>query len=193
MAAEGTPLTELPAGLAIRPMVPADLPVVAAIDREAKPSPWSETAFAAELENPQARAVVLTGSGAILGYAVSWFVAGEIQIHTLAVHPGRRGSGLGELLLLDALWRGFERGGVAATLEVRPSNTAALALYHKYHFVAIGERPHYYRDNAEAALLMDLVIDRTTFEETLRGRWESLLPRLSTWESGGFRGPGGPG
>ncbi len=40
------------------------------------------------------------------------------------------------------------------TLEVRPSNAAALALYKKFGFKSCGRRPHYYLDNGEDAVIM---------------------------------------
>ena len=166
-------------------MTLADLPAVVGIDREAKPSPWTRAGFEAELDNPNSRPMVLTAGDAVIGYAVSWLIAGETQIQTVAVHAAWRGQGWGELLLLQALWRGFNQGAVAATLEVRGSNAAALALYAKYRFTVVGERPRYYRDNREAALLMDLVIDRTTFLSFLESRWKLLKIRLMGEDGGG--------
>jgi ribosomal-protein-alanine N-acetyltransferase len=43
---------------------------------------------------------------------------------------------------------------VRATLEVRPSNRGAIALYEQAGFAAAALRPRYYSDNDEDALLM---------------------------------------
>ncbi|MCP5099650.1 MAG: hypothetical protein GY943_29200 [Chloroflexi bacterium] len=40
------------------------------------------------------------------------------------------------------------------TLEVRRSNQVAQALYLKYQFEIVGERPRYYRDTGEDAIIM---------------------------------------
>ena len=40
------------------------------------------------------------------------------------------------------------------TLEVRPSNAAAVTLYEKLGFKSAGLRPGYYEDNGEAAMIM---------------------------------------
>ena len=40
------------------------------------------------------------------------------------------------------------------TLEVRPSNPAAIALYERFGFVRAGTRPRYYADTGEDALVM---------------------------------------
>ena len=40
------------------------------------------------------------------------------------------------------------------TLEVRPSNAAAIALYTSFGFRDTGRRPGYYQDNGEDAIIM---------------------------------------
>ena len=40
------------------------------------------------------------------------------------------------------------------TLEVRPSNQPAIALYERFGFLAAGMRRRYYQDNGEDALIM---------------------------------------
>ncbi len=45
------------------------------------------------------------------------------------------------------------------TLEVRPSNGAAIALYKRFGFHAAGLRPGYYRDTGEDALIMWRVVE----------------------------------
>jgi ribosomal-protein-alanine N-acetyltransferase len=39
-------------------------------------------------------------------------------------------------------------------LEVRPSSTEALALYHKFDFRVVATRPGYYSDSGEDALIL---------------------------------------
>jgi ribosomal-protein-alanine N-acetyltransferase len=43
-----------------------------------------------------------------------------------------------------------------AWLEVRPSNTAARALYESFGFQEVGRRPLYYADTEEDAILLAL-------------------------------------
>lgn len=95
-----------------------------------------------------------SAAGGLVGLAGFWLMADEAHISTIAVHPDWRGQGLGEWLLLHLLEAGRALGAVVATLEVRPSNQTALALYQKYRFEQVGRRPHYYSDNDEDALIL---------------------------------------
>jgi len=56
----------------------------------------------------------------------------------------------------DLLAEMLERAGEEQeyTLEVRPSNTGAIALYERFGFRSAGIRPRYYRDTGEDALIM---------------------------------------
>jgi len=63
------------------------------------------------------------------------------------------------------------------TLEVRPSNEAALALYKKFGFRSVGRRPHYYTDNAEdAEILWNTDIEATLAALEGEGFVLTLLP-----------------
>lgn len=46
------------------------------------------------------------------------------------------------------------------TLEVRPSNAAAIALYEKHGFAQVGRRKDYYTDPREDALLLTRTFER---------------------------------
>jgi ribosomal-protein-alanine N-acetyltransferase len=78
--------------------------------------------------------------------------ADEGYILNVAVLPEYRRKGIGEALVRYVI-TGF--GDLAfVTLEVRPSNTAAVALYQKLGFERVGERKNYYRNPDENALLL---------------------------------------
>ena len=140
----------------IRAMAPADLPAVLAIERVSFPTPWTEANFRHEIEsNPHAWNLVLERPSGIDAYACCYLVAGELQINDIAVRPDARRKGLGGMLLDDILDRAARSGARRATLEVRPSNLAAQALYAGRGFVVSGRRPGYYADTGEDAILMD--------------------------------------
>ena len=90
----------------------------------------------------------------VWGYAIFWAAAQEMHIMNLAVHPRRRGQGIARRLLTEALVRARALGTGAAWLEVRPSNSAARALYESLGFEEMGMRPRYYQDNQEDAIIL---------------------------------------
>ena len=58
------------------------------------------------------------------------------------------------MLVLASLWDAQSAGQKLLTLEVRASNTAAIALYRACGLGCIGRRPKYYRNPPEEALLL---------------------------------------
>lgn len=90
----------------------------------------------------------------IAGFLGLWFMADEAHITTLGVREAYRRQGIGELLLLSAIDMAVARDAAVVTLEVRPSNPAAQALYEKCAFRRAGVRRRYYTDNGEDAVIM---------------------------------------
>jgi ribosomal-protein-alanine N-acetyltransferase len=137
-------------------MAASDLDQVLDIERASFPTPWTRAAFSYEIEqNKVARCTLLRGRRGIVGYLCLWEIGHEIHITNLAVHPEWRRRGVGRQLLGAALIEGVARGVTLAFLEVRPSNTRALALYESLGFQVIGRRNGYYFDTGEDALVME--------------------------------------
>lgn len=167
----------------IEPMTPADLDEVMSLERVCFSAPWPRRAFQNDIGNSYARYVVLraANSPTVLGYAGLWLVVDEVHITTIAVHPGYRRRGLGELLLLHLFDLAAEIDARFLSLEVRASNQAALSLYRKYGFRQEGVRPRYYPDTGEDALIMwsgDLAA--LTYRRFLEQRRQALSSRLAT-------------
>ncbi|MBI3244030.1 MAG: ribosomal protein S18-alanine N-acetyltransferase [Chloroflexi bacterium] len=155
--------------ITIQPMTVADIPQVVEIDYLSFPLPWSANSYRHELlENDDAHFFVavdgerrgwrswlgLKEARRVVGFVGYWYIVDEAHISTIAVHPTRRQTGVGERLLRTALEHALSLGAQLATLEVRQSNAAAQNLYRKYCFEEVGRRKGYYRDNGEDALLM---------------------------------------
>lgn len=142
-------------GEIIRRMQPEDLPAVHAIDVQSFSMPWPERSFKFEItENPVARAWVVERDGRLAAMLVLWLIVDEAHVATIATAPEFRRQGIGERLLVAALISAREEGARRAFLEVRAGNLAAQAMYRKYGFEVAGNRPRYYKDNNEDALLM---------------------------------------
>ena len=156
----GTP--PRPGSFAIVPMEPDDIPGVVSIENSSFPTPWSAASFRHELlENPYARLFVVRAPDpdGVVGFACLWIVDQELKINNLAIHPLWRRRGLGRRLLKFALGLALSEGCLEATLEVRPSNGAALAMYAGEGFQTVGRRKRYYSDTHEDALVMVRPID----------------------------------
>jgi ribosomal-protein-alanine N-acetyltransferase len=144
-----------PVAVVIERMTVDDLDAVHAIEREAFSTPWPSHAYRQELEsNRMAHYIVARWGGEIVGFAGMWLLVDEAHVTTFATSRIWRRRGIGERLLLALLDLARARGAHEATLEVRPSNTAARRLYEKYGFRNAGVRTRYYSDNHEDALIM---------------------------------------
>ena len=142
-------------GILIRRARETDLPGILAIERVSFTDPWSRSSFAAILEQPRVFfAVALDAVGALVGYAVAWFVLDEAELANLAVAPEARGRGIGTQLLRGALAAAEGRGSTVMYLEVRASNVSALALYTSHGFLEVNRRRAYYRKPVEDALVL---------------------------------------
>jgi ribosomal-protein-alanine N-acetyltransferase len=134
-----------------------DLLEVHAIERVSFPNPWHLSTFRGEIHNrPISSPYVFVHrlEKRIIGYIIYWQIKDEIQISNLAVHPDFRRMGVGESALRQVLSR-LEKGGAKfISLEVRPSNTAAIKLYHKLDFDILGFRKNYYHNPPEDAIVM---------------------------------------
>ena len=162
--------------LKIRPMDPADLDQVVAIEESSFSHPWSREQFQSELARaPISRCyvaqVVESQEGArqeaqdshdpspLAGFLTSWLVTDEMHITNVAVSPEQRGKGVAKTFLEHVLAEIVSAGGKWCQLEVRAGNTAAKGLYLKLGFQNLGVRRGYYGDG-EDAIVMGKELDR---------------------------------
>ena len=145
----------------IRFGAPDDLGAVHAIERASFGDPWPPAALAQELEPSDFRLpLVVELDGRVAGYLMAWATPDELHILNIAVEPRLRRRHLGARLLLAAIDAAREAGLGAITLEVRPGNEAALAMYRRHGFVRRGVRPRYYTDTGEDAIVLTLDLRR---------------------------------
>jgi [ribosomal protein S18]-alanine N-acetyltransferase len=138
--------------IAIRAFSYTDLPQVLAIERRAFTSPWSLSMFVLELSKPSGIYLAAVRGTEIIGYVICARYVEAYHVMTLAVAPEHRREGIASILLDAVIARAGEDANY--TLEVRVSNTGAIALYERYGFRAVGTRPRYYADNGEDAMIM---------------------------------------
>ena len=136
------------------PMDRSHLAGVAELERMCFSAPWNEAMLEEELYNDTASFIVAEGEdGQVLGYAGLHVILDEGYIDNVAVRPTCRRQGIADRLL-DVFCRFGQANLAFLTLEVRPSNTAAVALYEKHGFQEAGRRKDYYENPREDALLL---------------------------------------
>lgn len=136
------------------PMDRSHLAGVAELERMCFTTPWNEKMLEEELYNDTASFIVAEGEdGSVLGYAGLHVILDEGYIDNVAVRPSCRRQGIADRLL-DVFCRFGQAHLAFLTLEVRPSNTAAVALYEKNGFREAGRRKDYYEEPREDALLL---------------------------------------
>ena len=140
------------AAVEIRRLTYADLPQVVAIERRAFTTPWSLAMFVLELSKPSGVCLAAVVETELAGYLVCSRYDTVWHVMNIAVDPDRRRRGIATALISALLERIGDDAQV--TLEVRRSNTGALALYERFGFRSAGLRPRYYADNGEDAVIM---------------------------------------
>lgn len=143
----------------IREMQFDDLDQVLAIEEKNFSVPWTANGFFSFLLREDARFWVAEADGKIAGYCGLILTPPEGDITNVCVDQPFRRRGVA-VKLLDTLIREAASLGVTQIhLEVRMSNTPAVALYEQLGFVRDGLRPRYYENPTEDALLMTLHSD----------------------------------
>ena len=135
-------------------MSDAHVPQVARLEKACFSMPWSEDAIASELTNPLALWIVAVENDTLAGYVGSQSVMGEADMMNLAVDPRFRRCGVAQKLVETLVQHLKNQQVYCLTLEVRASNSAALALYEKLGFVQVGRRPNYYIKPKEDACIL---------------------------------------
>ena len=145
----------------IVPMTADHLEELEKLERICFSRPWSRKMLAEELDNECAAFLVAEDAvtGKVVGYAGLLVVADEGYITNVAVFPEYRRQGIAAQII--QVFINFAMGNRLAflTLEVRPSNAAAIALYQGFGFEEVGRRKNYYDLPKEDALILTREFD----------------------------------
>ena len=154
-------VAKLPAAFSIEPMRLGDLDDVMEIEKLSFKSPWSGQVFLEEMARDWALVDVVRDLARrrAVAFGNYWQVADEVHLLNLATHPEARRAGHASRMLAHIVAFGRAQGCRLITLEVRRSNAAALRLYRRYGFRAVGVRPNYYAEDQEDAIVMLLDLE----------------------------------
>ena len=92
--------------------------------------------------------------GAVVAYGGMLITVDEGQITNIAVHPDYRRRGFGAAILRALLRHAKDARLESVSLEVRPSNVAAVTMYRAAGFTEAGRRKAFYTKPTEDALVM---------------------------------------
>ncbi|HNG59595.1 MAG TPA: ribosomal protein S18-alanine N-acetyltransferase [Cellvibrionaceae bacterium] len=129
------------------------------LEQASSPHPWSRANIASSLGSSH-RGLALRWEGKLFAYGFVSIASVEAELLIITVAKKRQGQGFGRLLLATIIEQ--LKGRVSEMfLEVRPSNTAALALYESLGFNQVGVRPRYYPGprGGEDAWVMGLCLE----------------------------------
>ncbi|MGI6027850.1 MAG: ribosomal protein S18-alanine N-acetyltransferase [Candidatus Heteroscillospira sp.] len=137
----------------VRDAVPGDIPRIAEIEKRCFSTPWSEDMLRIQLREGYVFLVCEDG-GETAGYVGLQYVLDEGYISNVAVAPESRRRGIASALLCELDRRAEKLSLSFASLEVRASNAAAIALYTARGYENVGLRKSYYENPREDALIM---------------------------------------
>ena len=140
--------------MTIESMTVDDISQVAEIERQIFSIPWSEKAFRDSMESDNTIYIVAKENNNVAGYAGMYLSFEEGNITNVAVNPLSRRKRIGEKIVRDILNRAYEKGVRDVFLEVRETNSVAIALYEKIGFKEEGIRKNSYDKPRENALIM---------------------------------------
>ena len=129
-----------------------DIDFIAALEKETFSLPETAENFSELIENPEKQLLIAFIDGKRAGYIGAYTVCRESDIMTVAVLPDYRKMGVGRALV-SALFDELKEISDSVFLEVRESNSAAIALYSSLGFERVGMRKNYYKLPTENAIL----------------------------------------
>lgn len=161
--AGGNPKVATVATDLVLPMSAHDLPAVVELERQSQAFPWSHRHFEDALA-ANYPAWIVRRDHQLIGFCVAMAAIEEVHVLVIAVAGDARRGGVGSMLLRE-VERYAEMWALGRVLlEVRPSNTRALAFYVQQSFTEIGRRKGYYpaaHGEREDAIVMSRQIGDT--------------------------------
>lgn len=137
----------------ILPMEQRHTAAVAKLEKDCFSEPWSNDSIREAAEHGT-EFFVAENAEHLLGYIGIKPVLDEGYITNVAVFPQYRKQGVATALIKRVFELAQKKKLAFVSLEVRVSNSAAIALYEKAGFKEEGRRKSFYRDPREDALIM---------------------------------------
>ena len=137
-----------------------DFPGIQLVETQCFSLPWPDGVLRNLIFGSSRYCYVAEKDGNIVGYVGFLQVLDEGHIFNVAVLPAHRRQGIGDLLVQKVIEHGINNLLNYLYLEVRESNSSAIALYEKHGFVSVGHRNNYYDKPIEDAVLMTRLLGK---------------------------------
>ena len=159
---------QLRPNLQLRPMQIDDLDAIMQIEPTIYSHPWTRGNFSDSINSSYSAWVLEENSNnnkVLIGYALMMLVMDEVHLLNISITKHSQKQGLGRYLLEHMISYAKQYKATIMFLEVRPSNTSAIALYENMGFNEMAVRRGYYpadpktsENEREDALLMGLAL-----------------------------------
>jgi len=140
--------------VSVRPPQLGDARTLAEADLECFSDPWPPQFFMSEiLADGRFNRLFVDPAGRMVAYLFCAWQYLNLHVLKVATLPEFRRAGLARRMMALAEDHAAEMGGESLTLEVRPSNGAAIAMYEMLGYDRAGIHAAYYQ-NGETAVVM---------------------------------------
>lgn len=138
--------------ISVRKATDSDAGAIAAAETRYIDCAWTIEQIAREINNPDALFFVAQAGEEFVGYLSGVCAADECEISNIAVETAYRRQKAATDLFSALFKAAAERGVRTVFLLVRSDNFGAIGLYKSIGFVAVGNRPGYYK-SADAVIM----------------------------------------
>ncbi len=138
----------------VRPPQVGDARNLAVAELDCFSDPWPPQFFVSEiLAEGRFNRILEDSAGQLKAYLFCAWQYLDLHVLKVASLPAYRRMGLSTRLMTLAEEHTTETGGESLTLEVRPSNVAAIRMYESLCYECAGTRPRYYQDGEDAVIM----------------------------------------
>jgi len=140
--------------LSVRPPQLGDARALAEAELVCFSDPWPPQFFASEiLADGRFNRLLVDAGGNMVAYLFCAWQYLDLHVLKVATLPQYRRTGLARRLMTLAEDHAAEMAGESLTLEVRQSNSDAIAMYEVLEYEHVGSRPSYYQDGEDAVVM----------------------------------------
>ena len=146
--------------LSVRPPQLSDARALAEAELLCFSDPWPPQFFVSEIvADGRFNRLLVDAGGSMVAYLFCAWQYLDLHVLKVATLPPYRRSGLARQLMKLAEDHAVEVGGESLTLEVRTTNTGAIALYEALDYHKVGLRRAYYQDGEDAVIMTKRILN----------------------------------